>query len=89
MQDTVTQRLSDKLHALWDSLDAEEQRLFALAARADEEEVAGYAAGTTLFTLLPVLQTGFTDMTLHAEASVSSVREAGSGMATGRRQYEP
>jgi hypothetical protein len=52
--------LSSKLHALWDNLDAEERRLFAIAAAGDEGEVEGFAAPLTLGQLLPPLL-GFMD----------------------------
>ncbi len=85
MNDAAVQSLSSKLHALWDNLDAEERRLFALAAANSGEgsEVEGFATIPTLGQLLPPI-TGFMDYTDDACMDrIVSPRDAASGLPTG------
>ncbi len=88
---TATASLSAKLHALWDNLDAEERRVFALAARVSpDDEVAGFTEMVHLYMLLPALATVdqmvFTNDTID---KIQSPRDIASGQATGRRQHLP
>lgn len=80
MSDAAIQSLSTKLHALWDNLDAEERRVFALAAATDPEaEVSGYAEMVHLYLLLPPLKT----YQKIEWTAIKSPRDAASGLPTG------
>jgi hypothetical protein len=82
MNDAAVQSLSTKLHALWDNLDAEERRVFALAAASSGEgsEVEGFAETVHLYLLLPPLKT-YQD--IESTYAIKSPRDAASGQATG------